>query len=263
MMKKWKEGIPVYTDEDVMTKSDIYRLAVDYVADYEGSNLKLFCFSKDYDRRTGVSITGRIGYDVVYIMVRSTLAPNQIEMTEFERLVLIAKSFIYGQSCYFANVSIGSKDDKRREAGLALKDDDYYIYYKGMEYVPRKDYDQHAILELEALEELGVGYYIKNADNFKKLIGDDCILNLEDGKVIKGYKEVCDYYDNNFLALKNKGTKIDYFLAKSDNDYAVYIEYVVDGVATGTVVTVKVNDEDGLIEELTYDNPLKHTISFK
>jgi hypothetical protein len=57
--------------------------------------------------------------------------------------------------------------------------------------------------------------------------------------------------------------KTDYFLAKSDNLAALYIEYVVDGSATGRVVYAKVNDEDGLIEELRYDSPLKHKISFR
>jgi hypothetical protein len=37
----------------------------------------------------------------------------------------------------------------------------------------------------------------------------------------------------------------------------------VDGSATGRVVYAKVNDEDGLIEELRYDSPLKHKISFR
>ena len=63
--------------------------------------------------------------------------------------------------------------------------------------------------------------------------------------------------------MKEKGVKTDYFLAKSDNLAALYIEYVVDGSATGRVVYAKVNDEDGLIEELRYDSPLKHKISFR
>jgi hypothetical protein len=262
-MSKWKEGIPSYSDSDVLTNKDIYRMAVDYVAEYEEGNLKLFCFSKDYDVRTGVSITGRTVYDVVYILVRAALAPEQVKMTEFERHVLIAKSFIYGQSCYFASVGIGSKDEARREKGLALKDDDYYYTYQGLEYVPRANYDSHEILVLQALEELGVGYYIKNADNFKKLIGDDCKLYLEDGTIVTGYNDVCSFYDKCFLGLKEKGVKTDYFLAKSDNLAALYIEYVVDGSATGRVVYAKVNDEDGLIEELRYDSPLKHKISFR
>ena len=262
-MTKWKEGIPVYLEGDVLSPSDIYKMAVDHVADYEGANQKLFCFSKDYDIRTGVSITGRIGYDVVYIMVRATLAPNQIQMTEFERNVLIAKSFIYGQSCYYANVSIGSQDDKRREASLALRDDDYYISYKGMEYVPRANYDQHTILELQALEELGVGYYIKNPDNFKKLLDDDVVVILEDNTVIEGLDNVYHHYEKELEDLKEKGIKIDYFLSKCDNEYSVYIEYVVDGLANGRVLFAKVEDEAGLIKEIRYQNPLGHNISFK
>jgi hypothetical protein len=263
MLTKWKEGIPSYKDTDLLTKNDIYKMAVDYVSEYEEGNIKLFCFSKDYDIRTGVSITGRTGYDVVYIMVRSSLAPEQVKMTEFERHVLIAKSFIYGQSCYFASVSIGSKDEARREKGLALKDDDYYYTYQGLEYVPRANYNQHEILLLQALEELGVGYYIKNADNFKKLIGDDCKVYLEDGTTISGYNNVCKYYDKCFLALKEKGVKTDYFLSRAENDSVVYIEYVSDGSATGTLVYAKVSDEDGLIQELRYDSPLKHKVSFR
>ena len=263
MNTKWKDGIPVYLEGDVLSSSDIYRMAVDYVADYEGANQKLFCFSKDYDKRTGVSITGRIGYDVVYIMVRSSLAPDHLEMTEFERNVLIAKSFIYGQSCYYASVTIGSKDDKRREASLALKDDDYYITYKGMEYVPRANYDQHTILLLQALEELGVGYYIKNADNFKKLLDDDVILTKEDGTSISGLDNVFAFFKEEFETLKTNGIKIDYFLCKSDNEYAVYIEYVSDGLANGQVLYVKVEDEAGLIKEIKYEDPLNHKISFK
>lgn len=263
MALKWKEGIPRYKEEDVLTKSEIYKMAVDYVSDYEGSNIKLFCFSKDYDIRTGVSITGRAGYDVVYIMVRSTLAPEQAKMTEFERHVLIAKSFIYGQSCYFASVAIGSKDDERRAKGLALKDDEYYYTYQGMEYVPRANYDSHEILVLQALEELGVGYYIKNADNFKKLIDDDCKVYLEDGKVIEGYQAVCDHYDKCFQSLKDNGVKTDYFLSRADNESVVYIEYVTDGVACGKVCYLKVSDSDGLIKEIRYDSPLNHKISFR
>lgn len=262
-MTKWKEGIPVYLEGDVLTQSDIYKMAVDYVADYEGANQKLFCFSKDYDIRTGVSITGRVGYDVVYIMVRSTLAPNQIQMTEFERNVLIAKSFIYGQSCYYANVIVGSKDDKRREASLALRDDDYYITYKGMEYVPRANYDQHTILVLQALEELGVGYYIKNPDNFKKLLDDDVKVTFEDNKEITGLNDVYKHYEKELEELKEKGIKIDYFLCKCDNDYAVYIEYVENGLANGRVIFAKVEDEAGLIKEIQYKAPLGHNISFK
>lgn len=262
-MAKWKEGIPSYSEEDVLNKSDIYKMAVDYVASYEETNLKLFCFSKDYDIRTGVSITGRAGYDVVYIMVRSALAPEVAKMTEFERHVLIAKSFIYGQSCYFATVAIGAKDDLRREKGLALKNDDYYYSYQGLEYVPRANYDQHKILVLQALEELGVGYYIKNADNFKKLIGDDCKVYLEDGTVISGYDTVCAYYDKALKEIREKGIKTDYFLSQADNEPVVYIEYVSDGSQTGRVVYAKVSDEDGLIEELRYDSPLKHKISFR
>lgn len=263
MATKWKEGIPVYSDSDLLTKSDIYKMAVDYVSGYEEGNIKLFCFSKDYDIRTGVSITGRTGYDVVYIMVRSTLAPEQTKMTEFERHVLIAKSFIYGQSCYFASVAIGSKDDQRREKGLALKDDDYYYTYQGLEYVPRANYDQHEILVLQALEELGVGYYIKNADNFKKLIGDDCKVYTLDGKVISGYKNVCEYFEKCFMNLKEKGVKTDYFLSRAENDSVVYIEYVLDGIATSNLIYAKVSDEDGLIQELRYDSPLNHKVSFR
>ena len=63
--------------------------------------------------------------------------------------------------------------------------------------------------------------------------------------------------------MKEKGVKTDYFLAKSDNLPALYIEYVVDGSATGRVVYVKVDDSDGLITELRYDSPLNHKISFR
>ena len=41
MLTKWKEGIPSYKDTDLLTKNDIYKMAVDYVSEYEEGNIKL------------------------------------------------------------------------------------------------------------------------------------------------------------------------------------------------------------------------------
>ncbi|MCR5113837.1 MAG: hypothetical protein K6A63_07865 [Acholeplasmatales bacterium] len=263
MDNKWGAGIPKYRSQDVLSLPELQEYAVNVMVETESRNQKFVCFSKDYDIRTGVSVTGKVDNSLFYVMVRSAVQPETVEMTDFERNVLIAKSFAYGQACYFASVTVGSKDPERFAKGLLLWNDEYNINYSGMKYVPRDNYDKNLVYILTALEHIGQGYYIKDYSNFADYIAEDCVWHSNKSTITcKGPEEIKNYYASKLTILKKPGAYIDYYLCLADGKPALYIDQKLDYKEKKRLVFVELNDE-GMISKMTLDSPDKYNIEYR
>jgi hypothetical protein len=73
-----------------------------------------------------------------FIVVRTGIAPDIPRLSIEDKKVILAHAAKYGAKTFFAPVEIGSCDPKRFETGLALKNDEYYINYSGLQKIEFK-----------------------------------------------------------------------------------------------------------------------------
>lgn len=132
--KDWGNGIPSYSETDLMTEEELLRFAMDIVAKYElnGNGYELV----DWSCRPNVfpNIVLKKDEKLIFVVVKVAVAPNHATLSNFWKNSYAQKAKKdYCASCFFASVNIGACDAERFDAGLALRGDAFYANYNGLE----------------------------------------------------------------------------------------------------------------------------------
>ena len=72
---------------------------------------------------------------IYFILVEGAIAPNQPALDPQRKAVLLQQALKFDAICYYASVAFGSHDEDRFNASLALKGDEYYSNYIGLQLV--------------------------------------------------------------------------------------------------------------------------------
>lgn len=133
--RKWEYGIPEYKKTDLLSERAILKLAMKAVKQYEFD-------ARDYKILFMSLSSGKVPNFVcqkdgkrICVWVKSNIAPLFPEMSEAEKERAIAYSKRKNAKCYFAPIVVGSYDDERFEASLALKDDELCFSYPGLQEI--------------------------------------------------------------------------------------------------------------------------------
>ena len=138
--RKWGEGIPEYTDADLMVAEEALDFAMEVVAAYGlqpggyellETNNGLTAFPNFVVRKDG---------KMYFVSVDVTLAPNVPTLKKEIVPKLIEAAAPYGADILYAPVSFASTDEERAKAGLALVGDEFIGNFPGfMEIYEEKE----------------------------------------------------------------------------------------------------------------------------
>ena len=134
--RQWGNGIPNYTEEDLMKKQEIHSFGVEIVAgQLKKEGYKII----NFNRVLGLypSIIAENNTEVVAVVVKTDIAPNKPELCVEDKLGIVGFCDGYPTKPCFASVSIGSIDPVRFEKSLALVGDGYHVLYRGLEYISK------------------------------------------------------------------------------------------------------------------------------
>ena len=115
----WPEGIPQYTDQDLISEEELFDMAMKVVLEQE---------------------VNAPGYELVaasYDPVEAGIAPSVPALDDQLYGIMLGQAQQFDARAYFAAVSIGSKDHARFEKSLALRGDDFYVRYEGLRKIIR------------------------------------------------------------------------------------------------------------------------------
>jgi hypothetical protein len=134
--KDWGEGIPKYSDDDLMSEGEIQNFAMHAVIDNERA------LKQSYHLVSGCDYPGAIpslifekdgSFLLVYI--KGYVSIDEPVLTDSEKEALLEMSEKYNAKCYWAPVGFLSSDPARFEACLALKGDGFYCQFEGLREV--------------------------------------------------------------------------------------------------------------------------------
>ena len=106
--KDWGDGIPNYTETDLMTEEELLRFAMDIVAKYElnGNGYELV----DWTCEPNVfpNIVLRKNGELIFVVVKVAVAPNHATLSNFWKNAYAQKAKkIMGQSVYLLPLILG------------------------------------------------------------------------------------------------------------------------------------------------------------
>ncbi|MBE5849089.1 MAG: zinc ribbon domain-containing protein [Lachnospiraceae bacterium] len=131
---KWGEGIPEYTASDCMNEQDIFEFAAEIIfKEVIKNNLEIVSSTSKMNEIPTFVV--KENDQLIFILVEADVAPNipQISKERREQYIIHAKKF--NAKALYASVGIGSADPDRFNAGLALRDDKYYVRFNGFENI--------------------------------------------------------------------------------------------------------------------------------
>ena len=134
--KDWGEGIPNYSDDDLMSEGEIQNFAMHAVIDNDQT------LQQNYHLVSGCDYPGAIpslifekGSTFIFVYIKGYVSIDEPNLTASERKVLLDISEKYNAKCYWAPVGFLSSDPARFNACLALKGDGFYCKYEGLREV--------------------------------------------------------------------------------------------------------------------------------
>ncbi|MDO4755533.1 MAG: hypothetical protein Q4A54_04250 [Parabacteroides sp.] len=133
--KEWKPGIPRYKESDLLAGRELLNFAMNAVWQHEpeADKYEIITFSDEPGKVPNI-VCERDG-KTIFIVVKPAIYPDFAYMSVPEKKSMLAHARKFGAECYVALVEIMSTDSERAEAGLALKNDGYYINYTGLEKI--------------------------------------------------------------------------------------------------------------------------------
>ena len=135
MKDKWGKGIPKYTDDDVMTESELLDFAMQNVKQFEldKNNYKIISASN----KIGVYPNFVVEKDetLYFILVKADIAPNMPELTDNDITIMLEQSKKFKAIPLFAPVGFGSSDPDRFDKSLALRGDGFLCNYVGLQEI--------------------------------------------------------------------------------------------------------------------------------
>lgn len=150
----WGPGIPQYKKEDILEGEELIKFGMDILwqNEFANNNHKVI----EATSKPGIipNVVCEIGGKLSFIVVKVAVAPDEAVMSVEEKKHMISHAAKFKADCYFAPIGIGAMDPARFDAGLALKNDGYYIKYNGLEKVEFKkseDWIKNAMREIRQL----------------------------------------------------------------------------------------------------------------
>lgn len=151
---KWKNGIPRYKQSDLMSNSDMLIYAMNTYIDNELEEIGYTIISKDYDVDKIVNYVCEKNDETVYIYVKCSIYPGFPTLTKDEKDKLLKIRNEQGILCYFAPVGLASFDEKRKNASLALKGDEFRYRFRGLFLITDKLSDEFLQTSLSEIAKL-------------------------------------------------------------------------------------------------------------
>ena len=134
--KPWGDGIPAYTQEDLMTPGEIQNFAIHSLLEND-TQLKqgyTFVSACDYPDAIPSLILERDG-SFVFVLIKGYTGESEPMLSEEEREKLLKLSERYSAKCCWATVGFVSAEPERFAAGLALRGDAFFCRYEGLRQV--------------------------------------------------------------------------------------------------------------------------------
>lgn len=131
---KWGEGIPEYTSSDLMDKQEIFEFAAKVIWKEIIKNDFEIVSSTSKMNETPTFVV-KVNDKLIFILVEADIAPNIPELSKERRELYIRHAKKFNAKALYASVGIGSADPERFNAGLALKNDKYYVRFNGFENI--------------------------------------------------------------------------------------------------------------------------------
>ena len=131
----WGEGIPDYTDDDIMDEQDIYEFAMEFIFQevLNKENYEIVSSTRNKDHIPSYVL--KKDNKTFFLLVEGAVAPNTPSLSEERRKALVEHALKYNAKCLYASVGFGSSDAERFDKGIALKNDSYYFKFSGFESI--------------------------------------------------------------------------------------------------------------------------------
>lgn len=134
--KEWGDGIPSYTEADVMTGTEIQNFALNSVLEHDEQMRKNYTFVSSCDTPGVIPslILEKDGqFSFVYIKGHTSQDEPELTAEETDSLQKLAQR--YAASCYWAPVGFYPAEPDRYAAGLYLRGDVFICRYEGLREV--------------------------------------------------------------------------------------------------------------------------------
>lgn len=218
--ERWGPGIPDYTEDDILKGLELHAFCIKPVAQVmrdEGYDIKGAVIDREpvqviADNKEGNRCTAIVAGDI---------------FPEYGRISYALKSqfrdYCLSQNVVpmFASVGIMSSDHERAEAGLALKNDGYYIRFTGLEdltepKIPGREDDEYQAYCIEKIIE---AYSTGHFDVIYPFFSDDIQLHSQwVMQPLTGKKNLMEYYEGKGKAIRESGTHIDGFVVRISSE---------------------------------------------
>lgn len=130
--RDWGEGIPRYTEADLMTREDFTNFALHIVIDYEIQNSGYRIESINDNRMACPNLILSKDDEYAFVSVYGYCAEKEPRINEILRRRLLFLGRRYNAKCYYAPVGVRSNDPLRFEKCIALKGDGFYVNFEGL-----------------------------------------------------------------------------------------------------------------------------------
>ena len=134
--KNWGDGIPEYTQADLMTPAEIQNFAIHSVIEHDENLRKGYTFVSgcDYPGAMPSLILEKDGR-FVFVYLKSYTASDEPVLTPEERGALLKLAEKYSGASAWAPVGFFSAEPDRFSAGLTLRGDGFFCRYEGLRSV--------------------------------------------------------------------------------------------------------------------------------
>ena len=134
--RNWGEGIPKYSENDLMSKGELQNFSLHTVLDNDEDIRNGFDFVSANDNPDVIpNLILSSNNRFAFVFVKGYTTITEPGLSEHEKQTLLELSQKYHADCFYALVGFLSTDPARFEAELALKGDAFYCKYLGLQKV--------------------------------------------------------------------------------------------------------------------------------
>ena len=179
LQKDWGIGIPPYRKEDVMSKVDVYHFGLQILLEHfikpEGYQILDINQSNESIPSVVVKIKSRL----TFIFLEADVHPQYPELadSELRRAKYVEAGSRFGADCLYASITIGAKDDTRMKAGLALKGDQYQVYFEGFKEIQMMDGEPNSLRHhFYVLDQIRQAFKSQDDKSITKYVDQACVI---------------------------------------------------------------------------------------
>lgn len=208
-MKDWGEGIPDYTEDDLMEGLELNAFCTESIARYLQDHG--YYIDGMITDREPTQIMARQGGERFFIVVAGAVSPKVGRLSCKTKTAFSAYCNEQKIVPMFASVGIKSVDEKRAEAGLALRYDRFYFDFNGLRpldkvAIPIPGTSDYAAYCMELLEQ---AYRTADFSPLFSLFSANIVFTSQWAPAPKvGSAEVKAYYEEKSHVLKSSGSEI-------------------------------------------------------